>query len=104
MHNYTVPGFGPGRYPGEIHPRSAAAKGPEVWNREKLEHSFLETEGMKFTQEHNVPLWVGEFGAAYNGPPDENPDRLRALDDQIGILERNGGALDDVEFTRMFRG
>jgi endoglucanase len=89
-HNYTVPGFGPGKYPGEIHPRSAAAKGPEVWNLEKLEHSFLEAEGTKFTHEHNVPLWVGEFGAVYNGPADENADRLRALDDQIGILEQNG--------------
>ena len=44
---------------------------------------------MKFTQQHNVPLWVGEFGSVFNGPPDENPDRLRALDDQIGIFERN---------------
>jgi len=88
-HNYTVPGFGPGRYPGEIHPRSAAAKGPEVWDQEKLERGFLDADGTKFTQQHNVPLWVGEFGAVYNGPPDENGDRLRALDDQIGIFERN---------------
>jgi endoglucanase len=35
-------------------------------------------------------LWVGEFGSAYNGPPDEVPDRLRAMDDQIGIFERHG--------------
>ncbi len=33
---------------------------------------------------------MGEFGSAYNGPPDENGDRLRALDDQIGIFEQNG--------------
>jgi len=88
-HNYTVPGFGPGRYPGVIKPRSAAANGPEAWDLEKQERFFLDTEGTRFTQEHNVPLWVGEFGSVYNGPPDENGDRLRAVDDQIGIFERN---------------
>ena len=88
-HNYTVPGFGPGRYPGEIHPRSAAASGPESWDLQKQERNFLDAEGTKFTRQHNVPLWVGEFGSVYNGPPDENADRLRALDDQIGIFERN---------------
>jgi len=86
-HNYTVPGFGPGRYPGEIHPRSAAAKGPEVWDLARQERNFLDAEGTKFTQQNNVPLWVGEFGAVYNGPSDENGDRLRAMDDQIGIFE-----------------
>jgi endoglucanase len=88
-HNYTVPGFGPGRYPGAIQPRSAAAKGPEAWDLEKQERFFLDAEGTRFTQQHNVPLWVGEFGSVYNGAPDENGDRLRAMDDQIGILERN---------------
>jgi aryl-phospho-beta-D-glucosidase BglC (GH1 family) len=88
-HNYTVPGFGPGRYPGEIHPRSAAANGAEKWDLARQERTFLDAEGTKFTQQHNVPLWVGEFGSVYNGPPDENGDRLRALDDQIGIFERN---------------
>ena len=85
-HNYTVPGFGPGQYPGTVHPRAGA---PENWNLERQEHSFLNAEGTKFTQQHNVPLWVGEFGSVFNGPADENGDRLRALDDQIGIFERN---------------
>jgi aryl-phospho-beta-D-glucosidase BglC (GH1 family) len=88
-HNYTVPGFGPGKYPGEIHPRSASAQGPESWDAKRLERSFLDADGTKFTRQHNVPLWVGEFGAVYNGPSDENADRLRALDDQIGIFEQN---------------
>jgi aryl-phospho-beta-D-glucosidase BglC (GH1 family) len=86
-HNYTVPGFGPGSYPGEIHPRSAAANGAEVWDLARQERTFLDAEGTKFTKQHNVPLWVGEFGSVYNGPSDENGDRLRALDDQIGIFE-----------------
>ena len=85
-HNYTVPGFGPGQYPGMVHPRSGA---PEAWDLERQERSFLNADGTKFTQQHNVPLWVGEFGSVFNGPADENGDRLRALDDQIGIFERN---------------
>jgi len=88
-HNYTPAGFGPGRYPGTIHPRSAAANAHEDWDLARQERFFLDAEGTKFTQHHNVPLWVGEFGSVYNGPSDENPDRLRALDDQIGIFERN---------------
>jgi len=86
-HNYTVPGFGPGRYPGTIHPRSAAAGSAQDWDLAKQERNFLDAEGTKFTQQHNVPLWVGEFGSVFNGPANESGDRLRALDDQIGIFE-----------------
>ena len=45
---------------------------------------------MRFTQKHNVPLWVSEFGAVYNGPEHEIPDRLRALDDQLAIFNQYG--------------
>jgi aryl-phospho-beta-D-glucosidase BglC (GH1 family) len=89
-HNYTPSGFGPGKYPGTYPSGAGAAGGSEVWDMAKQERFFLEAEGTRFTQQHDVPLWVGEFGSVYNGPPDENPDRLRALDDQIGIFERNG--------------
>ncbi len=89
-HNYTPSGFGPGKYPGAYPSGAGAAGGSEVWDLAKQERFFLEAEGTRFTQQHDVPLWVGEFGSVYNGPPDENPDRLRALDDQIGIFERNG--------------
>ncbi len=82
-HNYTVPGFGPGPYPG------AAPVDSEFWDEARQERSFLDAEGTGFTQRHNVPLWVGEFGSVFNGPAAETPDRLRALDDQIGIFERN---------------
>ncbi len=46
-HNYTVPGFGPGQYPGMIHPRSASANGAEEWDLNKQERSFLDAEGTK---------------------------------------------------------
>jgi endoglucanase len=78
-HNYTQAGFGPGSYP-------SAEKG---WDPAGQEKAFLEASGTRFTQKHNVPLWVGEFGAAYNGPPNEIPDRLRALDDQLAVFNRH---------------
>lgn len=89
-HNYTTPGFGPGKYPGSYPAGATASDGSEVWDLAKQEQFFLGAEGTQFTQQHDVPLWVGEFGSVYNGPSEENPDRLRALDDQIGIFERNG--------------
>lgn len=81
-HNYTGVGFGPGSYPGEYQ--------GERWDRSRLKEEFLAQEGTRYAQEHNVPLWVGEFGSVYNGPAAERPDRLRALDDQIDIFEEFG--------------
>lgn len=88
-HNYTVPGFGPGTYPGMVHPRAAGPNGGENWDYARQERFFLDADATKFTKQHNVPLWVGEFGSVFNGPPEENNDRLRALDDQISIFEKN---------------
>ena len=36
-----------------------------------------------------MPLWVGEFGAAYNGPAEEKPDRLQAMNDQLDVFEKH---------------
>lgn len=77
-HNYTNFGFGPGKYPSE------------TWNREVQLETFETREGSQFARQHNVPLWVGEFGAAYNGPAEEIPDRLRAMDDQLDIFNQTG--------------
>ncbi len=78
-HNYTESGFGPGPYPGVFN--------GTYWDRDKQLEIFLSQEGTKFTKKHNVPLWAGEFGSVYNGAPEEIPDRLRALDDQLDIFE-----------------
>ncbi len=80
-HNYTAAGFGPGSYPGEF--------GGVYWDLKKQEALFLEHEGTRFTQQHQVPLWVGEFGSAYNGPVQENEDRLQALDDQLTVFAKH---------------
>jgi endoglucanase len=89
-HNYTAAGFGPGRYPGVINLPGPRTVGPERWDLARQEQAFLEHEGTVFTQKHGVPLWIGEFGSVYNGAADEVPDRLRAMDDQLGIFERHG--------------
>jgi Endoglucanase len=81
-HNYTASGFGPGAYPGTI--------GGEAWGLDKQRAVFRGHEGTRFAKAHKVPLWAGEFGSVYNGPAAEKPDRLRALDDQLGIFEEEG--------------
>jgi hypothetical protein len=77
-HNYTAAGFGPGPYPGKFK--------DIYWDKAQQEELFLSQEGSRFAHRHNVPLWVGEFGSAYNGPAQENEDRLQALDDQISVF------------------
>lgn len=81
-HNYTAGGFGPGAYPGMVN--------GEYWDRSKHIEVFKNHEGTRFAEKYNVPLWVGEFGSAYNGPPHENPDRIRSMEDQIGVYESFG--------------
>jgi hypothetical protein len=39
---------------------------------------------------HNLPSWVGEFGAVYTGDPEANDKRLRVMRDQIETYESNG--------------
>ena len=77
-HNYSVSCFGPGPYPGMIR--------GEWWDSARQQESFDSHEGHVFTRKYQVPLLIGEFGAAYNGPEEEIPYRLRALDDQLTIF------------------
>ena len=77
-HNYNVGCFGPGQYPGQIR--------GDYWDRNQQRQVFERHEGTQFARQHNVPLWVGEFGAAYNGPAEENPGRLQAMDDQLAVF------------------
>ncbi|ABM56721.1 glycoside hydrolase family 5 protein [Verminephrobacter eiseniae] len=88
-HNYTAAGFGPGKYPGVIDLPGPRTAGPETWDLARQEQAFLEHEGTVFTDRHQVPLWIGEFGSVYNGAAHEVPDRLRAMDEQLGLFERH---------------
>ncbi len=78
-HNYTAAGFGPGAYPGTFR--------GEHWDFEHQVEVFLSQQGTQYTQQHAVPLWVGEFGSLYNGSANEIPDRLRAIEDEIRVFE-----------------
>ncbi|MCE9616138.1 MAG: glycoside hydrolase family 5 protein [Lentisphaerae bacterium] len=77
-HNYMGAGLGPGAYPGPGR------------DKRRVAAEFRGCEGAVFTRRHRVPLWVGEFGAVFNGPAAEIPDRLRGLDDQITAMEATG--------------
>jgi endoglucanase len=77
-HNYNTAGFGPGPYPSE------------AWNLDYQRRTFENQEGTQFAREFGVPLWVGEFGAVYNGPQIERTGRLRAMADQLDVFEAVG--------------
>jgi hypothetical protein len=81
-HHYVAAGLGPGPYPGTI--------GGQHWDLEYQQAHFARQEGTRYAGEHQVPLWVGEFGAVFNGPEEERAGRLQALDDEIAVLEAAG--------------
>lgn len=81
-HPYSWVAGGPGAYPGEHDGR--------FWDRAELRASMMRFPGYHYTQEHRVPYWAGEFGATFNGPTEELPDRLRGIADQLSVLEELG--------------
>lgn len=87
-HNYNVAGFGPGAYPGEFKThRIDRYHENGYWDRNKQVEEYKHHEGTRYAEKYNVPLWIGEFGSQYNGPVEEIPYRLRAMDDQIDVFE-----------------
>jgi aryl-phospho-beta-D-glucosidase BglC (GH1 family) len=79
-HSYSPATSEPGAYPGMIC--------GSFWDAAEMERSHLQHEAVQFAQRYNVPLWMGEFGAPLNGPANEIPYRLCALDDQIAVFEK----------------
>lgn len=79
-HNYTVPTHRARTYPGQVAGIYA--------DRAYMERVFLETN--RWILERQVPSWVGEFGALFDGPVHEPTGadlaRLRALRDQLAIF------------------
>lgn len=78
-HNYAIPATEWMPYPGEFM--------GEFYDRPRLEREYLER--TVFMQTHNVPNWVGEFGAIFAGDAGD-ASRLRVLSDQIDIIESQG--------------
>lgn len=90
-HNYILAGFGPGAYPGKFGSYKADLLDDDgYWDRDRQVKEFKAHQGTQYTEKYDVPLWVGEFGAQYNGPSKEVPDRLRAMDDEISVFEEFG--------------
>jgi endoglucanase len=81
-HDYALPGFvDGGPYPG-------VSRGEHV-DKEVLEETFLKRSA--YMLEHDVPIWVGEFGPVY--PPDDPEShnrRYELLRDQLEIYARHG--------------
>ncbi len=72
-HNYTPP-----------------AMSSERWTHEQHAAAFDQHEGTRYARAHNVPLWVGEFGAVLEGTEEEKAARVKAFDEQIGTFEEFG--------------
>jgi hypothetical protein len=88
-HNYNAAGFGPGPYPGEFKThRPDRQEENGYWDKNKQIDVFKFQEGTQFTEKYSVPLWIGEFGSQYNGPTEEIPYRLKAMDDQISVFNQ----------------
>ena len=80
-HDYALPGFvDGGSYPGNSR--------DEYVDREVLEETFLKRS--EYMLEHEVPIWVGEFGPVY--PPEEpegHATRYQVLRDQLEIYDKH---------------
>jgi endoglucanase len=81
-HDYALPGFiDGGPYPG-------VSRGEYV-DREALEKTFLKRS--EYMLEHDVPVWVGEFGPVYPpDDPDSHATRYELLRDQLEVYARHG--------------
>jgi len=78
-HDYALPGFiDGGPYPG-------LTRG-EYIDRDVLEQTFLARS--TYMLEHNVPIWVGEFGPVYTGDPQADAMRYQVLRDQLDIYDK----------------
>ncbi|MGH3169277.1 MAG: glycoside hydrolase family 5 protein [Trebonia sp.] len=83
IHQYPAPGFaGSGPYPGETEGQYTDA--------DVVEAEFATMTA--YMREHNVPVWVGEFGPVYGAGPERDAQRRRLLADQIDIYEAAGAS------------
>ncbi len=90
-HDYIISGFGPGKYPGfyeTLHNDRVEERA--YWDYEKQINHICETEGWKFSEKYQVPLWVGEFGSQYCTGEEDNIYRLKSMDDQLRAFKELG--------------
>ncbi len=75
-HLYAAPGFfNTGPYPGETQ--------GVYYDKETLAEEYLQAS--QFMIEHDIPVWVGEFGPIYSGNPQDDQKKYHLLNDQLEI-------------------
>jgi endoglucanase len=77
-HNYEFAALLPGKYPGKFLGK--------LINKRRQAAVFQKAEGTVFAERNGVPLWVGEYGAAFLGGTSDGAHRLRALEDQLAAF------------------
>lgn len=81
-HNYTNPGFGPGKYPGYYN--------GIYWDKNHHKLELQIQEGTIYAEKYNVPLLIGEFGSQYHGTSEDVVYRLESMKDQLDIYNEAG--------------
>jgi aryl-phospho-beta-D-glucosidase BglC (GH1 family) len=101
-HNYTLAGFGPGKYPGEYNAfRMDQADIAGFWDRDRQAGIFGASSGVRFAEKFAVPLLSGEFGSQYNTSPEDIPYRILAMDDQLSVFNDWGAHWTSWTFKDM---
>ncbi|MCL1997141.1 MAG: glycoside hydrolase family 5 protein [Turicibacter sp.] len=83
-HSYAMSGFGPNAYPGHF------GADQTYWDKNRHRLEFTNHQAYIFTQKHNAPCWVSEFGSQYHGPAEQVPDRVRSMGDQLAVYNECG--------------
>jgi aryl-phospho-beta-D-glucosidase BglC (GH1 family) len=61
-----------------------------TWDAAYIHRQFVETEGWRYAQAHDVPLLVGEFGLSMDYPGEQVPYKVAVLADQLGVYNALG--------------
>jgi endoglucanase len=83
LHHYPDLGMaGAGPYPGPT--------GGKLYDRAAMEREFLNRAA--YMKKHGLPVFVGEFGPAYDRDPVADESKLRVLEDQLSIYGQHAAS------------
>lgn len=85
-HPYNASCFFKGEYPGPL----GADENKTHYDLDKIRAEMLAHQGAQFMQRHQAPLWLGEIGIIFGGPPADHPYRINAFSDQLTVAEEMG--------------
>lgn len=82
-HNYIAPAVGTiTKYPVQIE--------DTYWDSQYVQQQFKDTEGYRFSEAHNVPLLVGEFGLNMDYPGEDVEAKVAVFGDQLSTYNQLG--------------